>query len=246
MIIVNSFGGGATTVFIDHFKEHGLDIPTKGKDLWRPTDEDTGYKNPYGRNVQNLAYVFKHSQSPPPAKFLKEDGSTQSVNRAVYLFSDPIDAVMSFFARRFKVTYPPAGIGAPDRYWAVKHAHNLGACWDSISPDWDLADYLLGEEDLFCLKSHFRGWTEADREYPILLVRYETLWNHLELIHKFMGFGKRPEVLEKFPKQKERASNLENIKLNYQEKLFNLYGDLRNEINDFPDVSFLIGGKLTT
>jgi len=242
MIVVNSFGGGATTVFINHFNKHGLDIPTKGKDLWRSTSEKTGYKNPYGFNVQNLAYVFKHSQSPPPIKFLKENGSSASINRAVYLFSDPIDAVISFFARRLKVVPPPGGIGALDRYWALKHAHNLGGCWESVSPDWDLADYLLAGEELFCLKAHFHNWTQARRDYPILLVRYETLWDHLEIIHKFMGLGDQPEVLKSFPKRKKRFSKLDNLKPEYQEKLYKMYGKLRNKINDFPDISAVIGG----
>ena len=29
MIVVNSFGGCATTIFIDHFKKWGIDIPLK-------------------------------------------------------------------------------------------------------------------------------------------------------------------------------------------------------------------------
>ena len=246
MIVVNSFGGAATTIFINHFKSYGIDIPVKGEDLWLQTSERTGYKNPYGIAVQNLAYVFKHSQSPPPENFSKRNGTPQSVNRAVYLFSDPVDAVISFFMRRFKALAPPKGIGTPDKYWALKHAHNIGGCWEDFDPDWDLADYLSIERDLFCLKHHFDNWTKADREYPILLVRYESMWNHLEMIHKFMGFSDHPEALKNFPQEKERTSTLENLKPEYQKKILNLYGNLRDEINDFPDRSAIIKGSLVT
>ena len=58
-----------------------------------------------------------------------------------------------------------------------------------------------------------------------------------------MGLGNQPETVADFPKKRERGSQLKNLKPEYQKKLFNLYGDLQNEINDFPNVSAIIKGQ---
>lgn len=205
MIVVNSYGGAATTIFIDHFSNQGVTIPIK--------EYSAGYE-----------YVFKHTPWPP------DEG-----DKAVYIFSDPVEAVISFFRRRSEGhNKTMRGLGTPAKDWVVGHCKNIDGDHSKIDEEWDLTDYLSQGEELFRLERHFDNWTKADRQYPILLVKYEKMWENLEVIHNFMEC---PDAASDFPQKRTRGSSLDNLSPKDRHNILKMYGPLKEKISLAPDIS---------
>jgi len=206
MTIVNSYGGAATTIFIDHFSNQGVTIPIK--------EYSAGYE-----------YVFKHAPRPP------DEG-----DKAVYIFSDPVDAVISFFRRRSEgQNKTMRGLGTPVKDWVVGHCKNIGGDYMRMDKDWDLSDYLEQGEDLLKLESHFDNWLSAKCLYPVLLVKYEKMWENLEVIHNFM---ERPDAVSDFPKKRTRGSSLGDLSFKDRRSILKMYGPLKEKIFLAPDIIF--------
>jgi hypothetical protein len=109
--------------------------------------------------------------------------------KVIYLYGDPAHAIASFFRRNLT----PTSVVEPDDShpgftgFARAHCKYLGGEHQRISDSYSLDDFLRSPDDPFGLEDHFHRWTEARVPYPILLVRYETLWAHLEEIYDFVG-----------------------------------------------------------
>jgi len=214
MTIVNSYGGAATTIFIDHFSNQGVIIPIK---------EYTGVAIEINRPVAQQT-VFKHTPQPPDES-----------DKAVYIFSDPVEAVMSFFRRRSEgYNRTMRGLGTPVKDWVVGHCKNIGGDYTQMNKDWDLTSYLEQGEELLGLERHFDNWSSARRSYPILLVKYEKMWEHLEAIHDFMEC---PGAVADFPQKRTRGSSLDNLNAKDKNNILKMYGTLREKISLAPDIS---------
>src|SRR6185503_3715850 len=155
-ILVSSFGGVGSKCLV--------------KGLLQTDDETT------------LGQAHTHMRQPPSRKALD--------NRAmIYMFGDPFDAVLSFFNRRTKRTLAhgfKSREGGGDNSWVVKHCRNIGGDYQAMSADWDLSAYLDNGVDLLGMEEHFDNWTNARTDYPILFVRYETMWDHVRDIYQFV------------------------------------------------------------
>jgi hypothetical protein len=123
--------------------------------------------------------------------------------KVIYLYGDPAHAIASFFRRDLR---PGAVIEPDDSHpgfagFARAHCKYLGGDYQRIGDGYSLDDFLSSPDDPFALEDHFRRWTEARVSYPILLVRYETLWEHLEEIHEFVGLPRAAAAT--FPARKK-------------------------------------------
>jgi hypothetical protein len=172
-------------------EEHDVDIP-QGHDNWKP---------------------WKHLPEPP------SDDEVKDGFRAVYLFSNPMNAILSVFRREFQ-------------YWHVR-AMNMDDDYNAWGDDSDLEDFLEQNTDHFRMARHFHNWTQADRSYPILLLRFDALWEHLPEFFAFAGLPTK--ALDEFPEQRERASDWTEEPEYVRERLQDFYGDLWAEIQETPD-----------
>lgn len=156
---VSSYGGAGTSLLIDFLRRAGLSLPR---------EPDCGR--------------WKHLRRPPQAA----ECLFPPHFRGVYLYADPAASVFSLFrrgyyahhVRRMSLAASPEWLDWPESLPLVQ------------PPSWGLNEYLSFEADLFGLERHFLNWTTspfAERGYPILLLRYETLWRHLELLFDFVG-----------------------------------------------------------
>ncbi len=172
-------------------------------------------------------------------------GAVDDDVRVVYLFGNPLNAIISFFNRRVARSQLH-GFGGqedihPSREWALNHCRNLQGEWQSLDSSWGLEEYLDNGKDLFGLEDHFSNWHTAIRGYPILSLKYETLWGHLGEIAQFLEI---PEVdTAEFPPQEKRGSDWKSLSGPVQKKLYNMYGGLYERIQEIDEFSILHGGK---
>jgi hypothetical protein len=135
------------------------------------------------RTVRFTLVPRHHTHQRRPSLYLP------SGKKVIYLYGDPAHSVGSFFRRDLT----PRSVVEPDDShpgfagFARAHCKHLGGEYKRISEGYSLEDFLSSPGDPFGLEDHFHQWTEARVPYPILLVRYETLWDHLEEIYEFVG-----------------------------------------------------------
>lgn len=168
----------------------------------------------HGRDVPGSldAMPWKHARVPPASHKVK-DGF-----RACYLFANPMDAVLSVFRRGFQ-------------HWHIQRMQGDLSQWKW---DWELEDFLRCRTDFFRLGEHFTNWTTAERDYPILLLRFETLWEYLPEVFEFLELPY--DLMEQFPDERPRRSTWEDESPAVREALLELYGDLHRRVEAFPDL----------
>lgn len=187
---VTSFGGTGTTMLYEFLEEHDGDIPSDHSN-WRP---------------------WKHLPRPPG------DSEVKDGFRAVYVFGNPMNAVLSVFRRDYQ-------------RWHIRNMREDVS--EPASPDWGLEEFLQESEDPFRMGKHFREWTHADRSYPILYLNFDALWEHLPEFFAFAGLPTR--CLKEFPDRRERASDWTEEPTRVRKELREFYGDLWAEIQETPD-----------
>jgi hypothetical protein len=165
---------------------------------------------------------WKHQSSPP------SDSQVSSGFRAVYLFSDPRNAVVSIFRRgiqHFHLSRLSDAVGG----WGV-------ATRDPES--WPLSTFLDHGVDLFDMETQYDNWTNADRDYPIMILRFEALWDRLPEVFAFLGIPS--ESVRDFPSYRERHSNWKtDLAAEEREKLNHIYGNLAQRIHSRRDLVIL-------
>lgn len=187
---VTSFGGTGTTMLYKFLEKHDVDIPSDHPN-WRP---------------------WKHLPRTP------EDSDVRDGFRAVYVFGNPMNAVLSVFRRDYQ-------------RWHIRNMRE--EVTEPKSPDWGLDEFLQETEDPFRMAQHFRGWTNADRSYPILGLKFDALWNHLPEFFAFAGLPTR--CLDEFPERRERTSDWTEEEKSVRRGLQEFYGELWSEIQETPD-----------
>jgi hypothetical protein len=156
-------------------------------------------------------YPWKHMLAPPSNEKVKEGF------RAVYVFADPLNATLSVFRRGFQ-------------HELVRRMTRETTGWNT---EWKLQDFLASGEDHFRLIEQYRNWTEAQRSYPILLLKYESMWKQLRELMTYAGLPQK--TADAFPRKRPRSSRWQDEAEVVQRELDALYGDLRNEIREAPD-----------
>lgn len=125
-------------------------------------------------------------------------------SKALYLYGDPRDAVLSFLGRQEK----------DDPTFVRRHLENLDvSCREATS----LESYLKGGRDVFELEAHFRKYVYNDgRCCELLVVRFETIWDHLEEVLEYVGIANK---MNEFPAQRERRSQQDALSAADRERL---------------------------
>lgn len=152
---------------------------------------------------------YKHIPFPPR--------HPTTVKKVVYVYGSPTDATISLFRRGF----------------GRIQAHRNG------NPFWlrdiSLEEYAAIGRDRLLLEKHFTTWTNPSlRNYPVLLVRYERIWQNLREIFGFLDIPL--EDMDQFPRPRQRESTGELFSGNLRQRLDRIYAGLTASMAKFSDV----------
>lgn len=131
------------------------------------------------------------------------------IDRAVFLFGDIINAVIS---TRFK-------------RWDENHFRNCGC-------DKSLVETDIFKRDDLNYESIFDYWM-VDHGFPILAIRYEAMWENTDLISGFVG--KKLNL----PPKKKRSTNLNMITNEEFIDICITYSALIRRIEKMPDIKMV-------
>ena len=155
---------------------------------------------------------FKHLDRPPPSR--------NSKLKAIYIFGNPIDAVYSLFRRNFH---------HEQSYKLLERYRNL----KPIPLGMSLETYAVEDTDRFQFENHFMNWSERQFQYPVLFVRYEKIWDHLDTLLEFAGVPAGEK--ESFPEKKERKTQPQEISEAVHASMRRIYGNLQDRLVNGPD-----------
>lgn len=97
----------------------------------------------------------------------------------------------------------------------------------------DFDDFLKRGQDLFRRTEQWENW-QSQAEYPVMLVRYEKLWENLGQVLSFLDI--EPELWGRFPEQRQRQSTLDGLTEGQRSLLGDLYGELKEAVDRAPDI----------
>ena len=146
--------------------------------------------------------------------------SLKSTERVVYLYSNPVSAVKSFYRKDNE-----------DKKFIKEHCRNLRV---NAQPPPTLSEYARGGKDDFKLYDHFRLFVKENNSYDILLVRFENVWENLDVILQYMGLNKK--LRSQFPPKKVRKGDLIELSDDDLNKLEAIYHKMNVELDKYPNV----------
>ena len=185
-------------------------------------------------NIKNDSVWRFHLHTRHPEK------APTDARRFIYLFSDPRNAVLSYFQRRLKKHSRHGFVDQSarseewidiDAFWVRKHLKNLGCDETAVHESWTLLDYLdQVTQDVFRLQEHFDTWlTETDRD--VLFIRYETMWQQEPEMKRILGLSD-----SHLPAFVDRAADWRRQETGVQKKLDELYGAFARRLENLPDI----------
>jgi hypothetical protein len=189
---VTSFGGTGTSMLCRFLEKSGADLP----------------QSIVPDHIENDWAPWKHMRTPPPEQWVPDDF------RAIYVVSDPRNAVLSVFRRGYQYA----------------HVQRMDGDVHRFHSGMTLSDYLNLETDPFKLEGHFERWSQCSRDYPILIVKYDHLWDRIGEIVEFVGL---PESIKHdFPERRARSSDWQTLPVCDRTKLDALFGNLAGRIRE--------------
>lgn len=161
----------------------------------------------------------------------------------IYMFGDPRDAVVSFFARRERRHERHHFFLLPNRAeprpkWVMWHLANLEVSPEPVTEAWDLARYLGHDRDVFKLEEHATNWLLCDRPYRITFIRYEALWENLDALAQHLGLAGI-----NLASKVERASSWQSLPVEQQQAINQMYGPLTERLDALPDLFYSEAGQ---
>lgn len=189
---------------------------------------------PFGARPERLVRVHRHWRLPP---LTVPRGQTM-----IYVFGNPVDSVLSFFARRhrrhdrhgFGATRVPAQ--APLPAFALQALRNCEALPGPLTAADDAASYPEHGQDLFRIEEHLNNHLYADRPYPILFLRYETLWRHAGLLAELFPHA------GPLPAHVPRSDTVETLPAAIADRYLRIYQGHLQRSRQLPDVFVMQGG----
>ncbi len=159
--------------------------------------------------------------------FLKHLGSPpgNASDRYIYLFGDPLASVISFYHRTR--TY--------NRRFADIHSFTMETSlgrptFTSVANT--LEKYAEEGQERFLLEQQFDNWFNARLSRPILFMRYETMWDNLEVLFDFVGLL---AACDDFPEYQPRQSSIDTLSPEVLAVLNRMYGKFTHRLNALPD-----------
>ena len=165
--------------------------------------------NPQGRDQ------LKHIQFPPIS-------SNRNV-KYLFLFGNPIESVMSVFGRKLH----------------YKHSESFLAYNKSVKPvdkNMSLDEYAREGIDRFLFERQFNNWINNSVYYPTLFLKYENIWDNLDLIYDYLDLPK--SEIGSFPTKKARTSDFSGLNEETQRNLKKMYGAHQQYIDSLDDFFF--------
>lgn len=144
--------------------------------------------------------------------------------KAVYVLGNPFDAVISLFRRNMH----------------HRQSKKLLANYPNLTPvepSCTFQEYVEHGVDKFKLNEHFQNWKTAKVNYPIMLIKYESIWKHLPELLDYLEISL--SEIEHFPKEKQRKSDWNSLPERSRKLLYKMYGNLYEEIVSIEDVKLL-------
>lgn len=166
-------------------------------------------------------FPWKHQLSPPP------DSRTPAGFRAIYLYSDPRNIVLSVFRRNIQHCHL-------ERMGQVSRRFGIPVERPARNPDsWKLQDLLNLESDPFRIQEQFLNWTKAKRDYPIMIVQFDSLWSRLPELFSFTGLP--TQKMNSFPERRKRHSRWQDLEAEGKKRLNGMYEDIVQQVGEYPD-----------
>lgn len=166
------------------------------------------FKKPFVTDISNMKFLPRYA-------YKTHDCAPIHIHKGVktvYLFGDVFNIIASNFAK------------FSNKGTLVNHMKHFHA-------DPKIAVDML-TKDVFGLEHQFDSWNQR-RTYPIMLVRYETMWDNLEAIRSYLGL---PVELPPFKKRKKWVEELNVSDTAHLEKT---YESLYDKISKVDDIVFL-------
>ena len=158
---------------------------------------------------------FKHYPEPPKNK----------IDRAIFVIGEPSEQIQSIYNRKCEVR---------GKEWQKHHCKTMQGDHEKMDPNWSISDYLRIDTDLFLFERQFDNWTRKSKPtYPILVIKYHTIWENLSTIFDFVGWPE--EKIVDFPKKRKRnpySPLTSEDKMNLER----LYGTLGQKYAALPDI----------
>ena len=97
-----------------------------------------------------------------------------------------------------------------------------------------IEEYASNGQDLIGLEQHFNNWySEHYTTNPILFVKVDTIWDHLDEVFDFLGLHQNE--IKRFPKKKDRSS-VQNLSSQTIADLEIIYKNFRGTLSQIPDI----------
>lgn len=158
--------------------------------------------------------VFNKAQEIPSAPFIKTHlpapAKIANDSISIFMFGNPMEAVLSTMKNR----------------WDTGHFRNCG--W--VHP---YDPQILDRDDLGYEKM-FDSWT-SNNDYSVLAIRYETIWDHVGLIEKYIG------ARISLPKARARKTTVSS---QMRKHLTKTYGRLDKKVSTAPDIFLCFQGNI--
>ncbi len=202
------------------------------------------YVNSYGGSgskylVKQIIRAYPKFEATDIHHHIRDVSSISITNedKMIFVFSNPIDAVKSFFGRQELNTEQHGfngKIGEGSMNWPFRHCRNIDGNYIGFDKSWKLNDFIANGKDLFQLESFFDNWYLNDSLPEMLFVNYDCIWEHRSLIKDFLGINPKFEFEEFKPRTRY------DFKLSEEEhlKLESLYSKLANKILNLETIFF--------
>ncbi len=164
---------------------------------------------------------FKHMPVPPV--------SFNPNFRWIFVFGDPVAATVSLFRRGYH-SLQSRKLQRGDKPYRP------------IPLSMTLEEYAEQGVDLLGFERQFLNFYEQHLIHPTLFVRYEGIWNNLEVIRTFLGLPQ--EEMAGFPPRKARQSEDLIVPAETLAKLHTIYRPFLSRLEKLPDV-FVRGENLS-
>ena len=167
--------------------------------------------------------------------------------KLVYIFGDPRNAILSFFARRHSLTHlhgfkvQPAEVQKqPRSLWVSHHLSNLETDAGTLTENLDLEQFLSDGIEQFRLEEHFDCWMYSRLPYPVYFCRYETLWENWGQLQRALGITRND-----LPIKEMRRSNWTDLPESQNSALNKILGDFALRLEGLPDLFKVHNGTIT-